>query len=315
MFATRAIAVSISVFVVVYCAMSLVVCLGWRQALRRKGRRPEADADLLFVVRMAPVFTALVITAAFAMPSFLLLEPREIDEPLGGVPLLLSVAGIGLAAAGVAKGALALFRTCRAVSAWKNGALPVKTLAAVPVLQVTTAAPAMTAAGIVHPTILVSAAAQELLSQEELRSALQHELVHLRRRDNLRKLLLRCVAFPGMSKLEARWTEATEMAADEAAVSSSREALDLAGALIKLSRVRTECASAELTAALVQSPASMMNARVERLLAWTKPDEIVAQKRSRWYGYGAALAALSLMALSYPQVLIEIHTATEWLMR
>ena len=76
----------------------------------------------------------------------------------------------------------------------------------------------------------------------------------MRRRDNLKKLLLRFVAFPGMAGLEAAWLEATEMAADDAAVSNAGEALDLAAALIKLSRLGPVEAPVDLTAALVHSP-------------------------------------------------------------
>jgi Zn-dependent protease with chaperone function len=67
-----------------------------------------------------------------------------------------------------------------------------------------------------------------------LQTALNHEVAHVSRRDNLKKLLLRFVAFPGMSGLETAWLEATEMAADDAAVSTAGDALDLAAALIKL---------------------------------------------------------------------------------
>jgi len=62
-------------------------------------------------------------------------------------------------------------------------------------------------------------------------------MAHAHRRDNLKKLLFRFCAFPGMSRLEAAWCEAEEMAADDAAVASVGDALDLASALIKLSRL------------------------------------------------------------------------------
>src|SRR5947209_20522386 len=93
----------------------------------------------------------------------------------------------------------------------------------------------MTAVGIIRPRVLLSDTAEALLLPDELRSALRHEAAHIRRRDNLKKLLFRLAAFPGMSQLEAAWLEATELASDEAAVSNLSEALDLAAALIKLS--------------------------------------------------------------------------------
>ena len=75
---------------------------------------------------------------------------------------------------------------------------------------------------------------------------MNHEIAHVRRRDNLKKLLLRFVAFPRMAGLEAAWIEATEMAADDAAVLNASEALDLAAALLKLSRIRPIVPSVDL---------------------------------------------------------------------
>jgi len=47
------------------------------------------------------------------------------------------------------------------------------------------------------------------------------------------------------------------MAADDAAVSNASEALDLAAAVIKLSRLAPLLAAGELTTALVHSPRSL----------------------------------------------------------
>jgi Zn-dependent protease with chaperone function len=154
-----------------------------------------------------------------------------------------------------------------------------------------------------------------MLSSNELRTALNHEVAHVRRRDNLKKLLLQFVAFPGMRELESAWLEATEMAADDTAVSSVGEALDLAAALIKLSRFTPTEAPVELTTALVHSPASAMNARVERLVAWTEDRRVPVPKYSPWYGVSAALATVALLAVSYSHMLVRVHTATEWLVR
>ena len=54
--------------------------------------------------------------------------------------------------------------------------------------------------------------------------------------DNLKKVLISATPFPGMGSIESAWREAAELAADDAAVTNRQEALDLAAALIKLSR-------------------------------------------------------------------------------
>jgi len=316
MFAVRGIAVSFSVFVMVYGALSLAVCLCWRRIwLRSQGHAVRRCADLLFAVRMFPLVSAAVITVAFTVPSFLLLEPRAIDEPLGGIPLMLGTAGAVLGIYGAANAVMVLLRTSRTVSNWTNEAQPVEARTPVPVLRISTAVPAMTAAGILRPRVLMSGVAEFLLTGNELQTALNHEFEHVRRWDNLKKLLLRLVAFPGMAGLEAAWLEAIEMAADDAAVSNAGEALDLAAALIKLSRLGPADARAELTAALVHSPASAMNARVARLIAWSDPRLTAPHRYSLGYGVGAALAIIAGLAVSYSQLLVHVHTATEWLVR
>jgi beta-lactamase regulating signal transducer with metallopeptidase domain len=163
--------------------------------------------------------------------------------------------------------------------------------------------------------VWLSRAAEFVLTERELQSALRHETVHVRRRDNLRKLILRVVAFPGMKAMENAWREATEMTADDSAVSSISEALDLAAAVIKLSRLASLQPPAELTTALVHSPAGSVNARVERLIAWKDEHQNVSTGYSFACGLLAATAALAGMVLTYSTLLVRMHAATEWLVR
>jgi Zn-dependent protease with chaperone function len=314
MFAARGIAVSFSVFVMVYCVLSVVVSFIWRTVRRSQRQNVRDAADLLFALRMFPSAAAAAITVALAVPSFLLLEPRSINEPMGAIPLILGLCGALLAILGIVNASLAVFRASRIVSSWTIDAEPVRSCTPVPVLRISRALPAMTATGILRPKVLLSGAAELALTAGELRTALNHEIAHVRRRDNLKKLSLRLVTFPGLSGLEAKWLEATEIAADDAAVSNAGEGLDLASALIKLSRLGRDEAEADLTAALVHSPASVMNARVERLLAWSDHNS-VRPAASPWYILTAALVAMGLFAVTYSQLLVHVHTATEWLVR
>jgi beta-lactamase regulating signal transducer with metallopeptidase domain len=316
MFFARGIAVSFSVFVMVYCVLSLAVCLFWRTVGLYTQHHPvRRIADSLFALRIFPLVTAAVITAAFTVPSFLLLEPRAIDEPMGEIPLILGICGAVLGIFGVGNAAMAIRRASRSISTWTNEAQPVNSRVQVPVLRISGVVPAMTAAGIVRPRVLLSGVAESMLTANELQTALDHEVAHVRRRDNLRKLLLRFVAFPGMSILEAAWLEATEMAADDAAVSNASEALDLAAALIKLSRLRPTEPPVDLTAALVHGPASITSARVERLIAWSDERLVSPRSFSPWYGLAAVLATVAVFALTYSQLLVRVHIATEWLVR
>jgi beta-lactamase regulating signal transducer with metallopeptidase domain len=314
MFAVRGVAVSFSVFAMVYTALSLAVCGTWRRVWiysQRHSVRPAAR--LLFGLRMTPLVAAGLITAAFTVPSFLLLEPRSINEPLGAIPLAVGLFGAVVGIFGILNASRALVRASRAIARWASDAQPMNTSAPVSVLRISGAVPPMAATGIVRPRVLLSNSAEFVLTASELQAALNHELVHVRRRDNLKKLLLRFVAFPGMRELEAAWVEASEMTADDAAVSTAREALDLAAALVKVSRLAALEPPVELTAALVRGPVAAMNARVERLIAWT--ERAPSGGDFRWYGAVAIVGAVTVFAGTYGQLLAGMHEATEWLVR
>jgi hypothetical protein len=314
MFALRGLAVSFSVFVMIYGVLSVAVASTWRTIYSFLRHHPvHRLSTALFAVRMLPLFAAALITAAFTVPSFLLLEPRSINEPMDA-PLALGIFGVVLGLAGLANAAIAMLRASRTISSWTREAEATNINAAVPVLRIPRNVPAMTAAGILHPKVLVSASAEFLLNGNELGAALNHEVAHIRRHDNLKKLLMRFVPFPGMRGLETAWLEATEMSADDAAVCSHAEALDLAAALIKLSRMAPAEPPADLTAALIHSPVGMMNARVERLIHWGE-DRKPSTHLSLGYALATGLATLTVFAPTYSDVLVKIHTATEWLMR
>lgn len=325
MFAARGIAVSFSVFFLVYVVLSLAVCSLWRKVYAHGQKlSPRHCADLLFALRIFPLVAAAVVTAAFTVPSFLLLEPRAIEEPLGGLPLALGVCALSLATSGTANAVAALIRTSRLIAQWMSGAKVVEAQVSVPVLRIDGVAPALTAAGILRPRVLLSGEAEFVLNQNELRTALRHEVAHVRRRDNLKKLLLCFVAFPAMKSLDTAWLEAAEMTADDAAVNSVGEALDLAAALIKLSKMSAtqghlrQDRPSQLMTAFVHCSISLINARVERLIAWNEYRS-AARKYSPHCAAGVALAATititTAFALTYSQLLAQVHAATEWLVR
>ena len=317
MFAERLVAVSFSVFVLVYSGLSLAVIGGWRTFWLYSRKYPvRRSADLLFGLRLFPLLAAAAVTLAFTVPSFVLLEPRAIEEPIGIAPLLLGLGGLMLAAFGFWNAARALKTASRAITSWMSEAKLVESRGKVDVVRISRVVPALTAAGILRPRILMSGAAEFLLTEKELQTAVRHELAHVRRRDNLKKLLLRLVGFPGMAALEAAWLEATELAADDAAVFNAGEALDLAAALIKLSRLAPFEAQVDLTAALVHSPAAVMNVRVERLLAWNEERRVPTRRGySLWCAAGGGLALVAAFAVTYGALLVRVHSATEWLVR
>jgi beta-lactamase regulating signal transducer with metallopeptidase domain len=251
------------------------------------------------------------------VPSFQLLEPRSInsDEGIGAMPLALGVCALLLIACGCFRVITAQTRTSRVVARWLEGArLNVDAGAQTVAFCSRREAPPLTLVGVRRPRVLVSEATVALLSHDELHIALQHELAHMRSRDNLKKLVIRFCPFPGMARLESAWSQTAELAADDAAVSNLDDAIDLAAALVKLCRLVPVDAAPVCTVGFVTGSIS---ARVARLLAWNESGAGYARHipiRS-WYVIPSVLAGLSLVFVSYGSTLALTHQVTEWLVR
>jgi Zn-dependent protease with chaperone function len=313
MFAARCIGVSLAVFVLLYVFLSVAVSRGWK--LMRRVFRPQSArsaADLLFVLRILPLSLASVVTLGFTLPSFLWLEPHSTNEAIGTAPLALGFCCLILLGAGITRASMAQLRASRALVKWLDGSTIMESSDAVPVFRTGNNAPTLTVAGVCAPKVLVSEAAVAMLNPRELRSALRHEIAHVLRYDNLKKLLFRFAAFPAMADLEHAWSEETEMAADDAAVSSFHDALDLAAALIKVSRLGPMKSSGELTMALLHS-STALSTRVQRLVAWNKAQK--PQTHGKWFYALPAAAMVIGVVTTYGSVLTQMHAVTEWLVR
>jgi hypothetical protein len=316
MFALRGIAVSLTFFVLLYCLLSSLVAVAWR-SLKLLRVTEQSLAGALFALRVLPLAASVVITFVFVVPSFQLLEPRSInsDEGIGAMPLALGVCALLLIACGCFRVITAQTRTSRVVARWLEGArLNVDAGAQTVAFCSRREAPPLTLVGVRRPRVLVSEATVALLSHDELHIALQHELAHMRSRDNLKKLVIRFCPFPGMARLESAWSQTAELAADDAAVSNLDDAIDLAAALVKLCRLVPVDAAPVCTVGFVTGSISV---RVARLLAWNESGAGYARRipiRS-WYVIPSVLAGLSLVFVSYGSTLALTHKVTEWLVR
>jgi hypothetical protein len=318
MFAARCAGVSLAVFVLLYVFLSAVISRGWKPMRRWfQPRTARGAADLLFALRVLPLAVSSVATLGFTLPSFLLLEPRSTNEAIGTAPLALGFCCLILLGAGIARASVAQLRATRALRQWLDGSILMKPQIidsgdAVPVFCTSNDAPTLTVAGVCAPKVLVSEAAVALLSPPELQTALRHEIAHVLHYDNLKKLVFRLSLFPAMADLEHAWSEETEMAADDAAVSSFRDALDLAAALIKVSRLGPIQSSGELTTALLHS-STALSTRVQRLVTWNKAQK--PQTYRRWQYALPAVATAIGVVVTYGSVLARMHAVTEWLVR
>jgi len=310
MFAVREITVSLTCFVLLYCFLSALVTIVWRP-LKPLHVAQQSVAALLFELRIFPLLASLVVTLALVVPSFQILEPRSGHESMGAIPLVLGISALLLIACGCFRVIAAQIRSTRVVTLWLEGSCPLKIDAVSNVaLQSRPEAPPLTLVGVHNPRVLVSESTVALLSPHELQIALKHELQHLKSHDNLKKLVFRCCPFPGMSRLEGAWSEASELAADDGAVSNQLDAIDLAAALVKLSRLVPVEPAPVCTVTFVSDS---LSERVSRLIAW---DEASKARRVRvriWFIVPLVVASSLFVTIAYGPVLAITHAVTEWL--
>jgi Zn-dependent protease with chaperone function len=315
MFAARCIGVSLAIFVLLYVVLSFLVFRGWKFLLRASGTRsPRAAADLLFALRILPFAVSVIVTVMFTVPSFLMLEPRSTNESIGVAPMILGLCCLLLLSIGGLRAYQAQWRTSRTMQRWVNESVLMDESGLVPVFQTGVGAPGFTVSGVCAPKVFVSEAAVSALNPSELRTALRHEMAHVRCYDNLKKMIFRMTAFPGLTSLERTWSEQSEMAADDAAVFSRSDALDLAAALIKVSRLGNPQHPSELIMTLLHS-STAFNVRIHRLFLWDGHLPSSGRTTQRWYVLPlAAGTTFSILAI-YGSILTQMHNLTEWLVR
>lgn len=312
MFAARCAGVSLAIFFLLYVGVSVFISRGWTLLWRIfRPRSSQTSADLLFALRMSPFAVSLFITFLFTLPSFLLLEPRSTDESVGIAPIALATCCLAALAIGILRTCTARKRSARIMENWLESSTLLDSTGPVPVFRIGNEQPSFTVSGVCAPKVFVSETAVANLTMPELRAALRHEMAHVRRYDNLKKMILKLAIFPGLTAVEQAWLEQTEMAADDAAVFSRTDALDLAGALIKISRLPSTHSGPELSLALLHTSTGLSR-RVERLFNWEAPQE---HRWTRWYLLPAVAMAVLGLFTSYNSILLQIHVATEWLVR
>jgi len=315
MFAARGIGISLAMFLLLYIPLSLMVVRGWEwlsRTLNPTSARNSANA--LFALRVFPFALSTIFTLVFTLPSFLLLEPRSSDESVGAIPVVLGFCCLMVVAVGLSRALSAQRKTSRALIKWLDGSSVMDYGSPVPVFRTGKDAPTLTVAGVREPKVLVSEAALAALTPSELRTALRHELAHVRSHDNLKKLLFRLASFPGMNALELEWSEQSELAADDAAVSDLNDALNLAAALIKVSRLAGAQRCSPLTTGLLHS-STALRLRVQRLFSWCERPVLVRSDHNTFYTALSAGIAFVLIASTYTSALSQLHAVTEWLVR
>jgi len=305
-FTARGILVSLAFFVTLYCALASLVVLAWRFVNRVARKSSAGSTNFLFGLRIFSFAVSMVVAVFFAFPSFWLMERATFDED--GATFVLAACSLLILSAGLFRVLRAQARTKRAVTGWAAG---MRGETAEPAVSASNGGPGLILVGIRRPRVMISTIARIVLSGDELQAAIRHELAHMRSWDNLKKALISATPFPGMSGLESAWREASELAADDATVANRQNALDLAAALIKLSRSSGQWSEPALASGLVSGSCSISR-RVERLLQWSTTGRRV---RRTWTWSLPVIFALVIVVIvsNYGATLSLTHRLTELL--
>jgi Zn-dependent protease with chaperone function len=293
--------------------------------LFRRAASGDWSADALLALRYAPTLAALLVTGGVFVPAWLRLEPRESGERVGAALLALAALAVAMIGAGALRGARALLATRRLRARWAAGAetiaVPGASCAA---FAVDDEFPLAALAGILRPRLLLARRLFFLCTPDEMAAIVAHEESHLRRRDNLKRLLFAsCPDLLGGGRiaagLEAAWEAASDRAADDDAVRAGWRA-PLTAALVKVGIAAASAPFPTATGFSARSQVSTLArdgaiaARVRRLID-DERERATAVPAWRW-GLFCGLGAVLLVALDRNVVvLFELHAVTETIVR
>lgn len=224
-------------------------------------------ARALAVFRLLPSAIAAAVTALILLPGYVAHERSGAEH--GSLTLwLLAAGGAALIAASIAGIISSAWKTARLRREWLATAVPADVAGAgISAYALDLPYPLVAVLGVFRPRLFISRQVLRHCPPPELTAIIEHERAHVRRRDNLLRLamdaapdLLRLTGVP--ARVAAAWHRAVEHRADEAA--SSR--LDLASALVRVSRMASGSPAFVLPASALYRGGAI-DERVRHLLA------------------------------------------------
>jgi beta-lactamase regulating signal transducer with metallopeptidase domain len=307
-FDVRLAVVALSTFALASTAGSVAAALS---ANRRRSDSPAAYARVLFRLRMLPVAVA---TAAMAQGilSFVVFEPRSAQEAIGVVLTALAAAGVVLYALAMARWARVTIATNRVLRTWMRTATPIALPGvAVPSYAIDVAFPVVAVVGILRPRVVVARQVLTHSSPAELRAILAHERRHLDNRDNIRRAVLACLPDPLSitrlgERLTARWHDAAEQAADDAAGEHGPNGrCDLAAALLNVARLAPAGEPAVCLPASALYRGEDLEQRVRRLVGSAAPPPLPKASLLHRIAVSTSLLTAGGMALHAMHKVVE----------
>ena len=310
-------------------ATATLVAAGMARAFKRILWKCSARtrAEILFVMRIGPPVIAIVAIAAFMIPSYLTYEPYGTKETVSlKLGALAGISAVGVALA-ISRGVRSWLATRSLLRQWLKASTPLHfDTIKIPTFVLQHSFPIIAVVGAIRPRLFIASHVLESLSEEELAAAIAHEYGHLAAQDNFKRSVMRIsraalLIIPCGRWLDRAWSEASESAADEhAAQQSSKVALDLASALVRIARMIPQGQRQTLPAAvsgfLMSDDAPGVKVRVSRLveLAGTDPRLLVSSaplfRFVPWLVL-TLVVVISVTIESRPQVLAAVHYFVE----
>ncbi|MEW5981196.1 MAG: M48 family metalloprotease [Acidobacteriota bacterium] len=284
------------------------------------GAKAEVRARVFFAWRIVPAAAPLAAGTIVGL-AFVAFEPPNASESAGLTLLAPAALGALLLAGGMARASGALVASARLARAWETDGRSV----AVPGVEMAVRVvdddfPVAAVVGWCRPRLVVARAVMERCSSEELAAIAAHEQGHVRARDNLRRLALTAAADTLWwtrrgSDMIAAWQDAAEEAADDHAAASGACDVELAGALVAVSRLAAMRAPATWSAGVLFYRGAGIEHRVRRLLERSHPDVVTTPKSSSWPLLAMSAALTAVMLVVTTDSGRTVYAATEWLVQ
>jgi hypothetical protein len=320
-----AICLALAAFIALNAVGSSAAAASWLCLRRHAGLWPaHARARILFALRVLPAACALAFVAALLIPAYLVYEPYPAPDTIGLPLLALAALSAACVAHAAYRATASLLATGRLTAAWLRRAEPIHVEGVgVRAYRLGNATPVLAVVGTLRPRLFVASKVLDSLSAEELAVALAHERGHLLARDTLKRALMNfcrdLMPFVGVGRaLERAWAEESERAADEYAARSRADgALDLAAALIKITRLMPAGTGSVVAsgAFLLEGADEGVAGRVRRLTEMASARKVPAPRES-FFSKALApvfflLPAAALVAAADRQTLATVHALAE----
>ncbi|MFN2454277.1 MAG: M48 family metalloprotease [Pyrinomonadaceae bacterium] len=330
MYETLGVCLALAALLVINALVSLLIAALWRVVARfADSWSAVTRAQTLFMLRTLPAAAALSFVVLLLLPAYVVYEPRATSEKISLQLILLAVVSVICIVLAVWRGFACWYATRRLVADWMRHAAPVRLAnVSLPVYRIRHQFPVLAVVGALRPRLFIASQLFDSLSDAELAAALAHERGHLYARDNLKRVVMRVcrdmlAIVPCGRGLDKAWKDASEAAADERATQAdSRNALELAAALVKIARLAPLGAQAIMPvgAFLLGDEHGSVTWRVRRLVQLAAIPAGALQQTERdlsrlaawsWRGSLCGLFFALISITAHPQTLASIHTLTE----